>query len=442
MLSIQIKLIMIQSFEIINFKSYSNATLKLSPLTVFIGANASGKSNALEAIRFLSWLANGQKLSSLQYKLNQDEQVVRGHMKDILKFETEKFSIGCRLSDEDHSNLIISFEFRNGEELHICKEICTVYGDFIYQTVRPTLGLGTDIVVEYNNFYRGGRKPQIICSDQQGIFTQLGNVAPFANSTDKVKKMIPRIARLFERSLLNILFLDPVPNRMRDYSFISDKILNGDGKNLSSVLYHLWNSPEIRKADILEFIKSLPEQDISSIDFLKGPRGEVMVQLIETFGGRERKMDASLLSDGTLRVLAIASALLSAPKESLVIIEEIDNGVHPSRAKQLLESISKVANERNLKILISSHNPALLDALPYSAIPKVVFCYRDNMDGASKLISLEDLPSYPELVSQGSLGNLLTLGLFDRFIKNMEDIGTKKTKALNWLRNLQNKEIV
>jgi hypothetical protein len=34
-----------------------------------------------------------------------------------------------------------------------------------------------------------------------------------------------------------------------------------------------------------QVIQSLPEQDISGLSFLDGPRGEVMVQLQETFGG-------------------------------------------------------------------------------------------------------------------------------------------------------------
>ena len=47
---------MLSSFTIQNFKSYRDATLKLAPLTVLIGANASGKSNAIEGLRLLSWI--------------------------------------------------------------------------------------------------------------------------------------------------------------------------------------------------------------------------------------------------------------------------------------------------------------------------------------------------------------------------------------------------
>jgi predicted ATPase len=425
---------MLQSFTIKDFKSYSEATLKLSPLTVLVGANASGKSNALEAIRFLSWLAQGQKLSSLQYKVNQDEQVVRGSIKDLFRHNAPRFSLGCTL--EEQADLFISFDYRVNDELHISEEICNYINEFLYRTAKSTDGSAMDISVEYNNFARGGKKPQIICNDQQAIFTQLSSAARFADGHTKAQKNIPFVSGLFEKELSNILFLDPLPNRMRGYSFISDKGLRDDGANVSSVLFNLWQEEKNQKA-ILVFIQSLPEQDIKSIDFLKGPRGEVMIQLIETFGNTERKVDASLLSDGTLRVLAIAASLLSAPEGSMVIIEEIDNGVHPNRAKKLLESINNIANERELNILISSHNPALLDALPISAIPHVVFCYRDKEDGNSKLISLEDVPDYPELIAQGSLGDLVTQGILEKFVKNFEGKELKKQKALEWLEAVQ-----
>jgi predicted ATPase len=83
------------------------------------------------------------------------------------------------------------------------------------------------------------------------------------------------------------------------------------------VLFNLWGCDEeagtglyaSNRTAILGFIQSLPEQDIAGLSFLEEPRGGKLVQLIETFGGRTDERDASLLSDGTLRVLAIAAIL-------------------------------------------------------------------------------------------------------------------------------------
>ena len=74
---------MLAEFSLANFKSYKQATLPLAPLTLLIGANASGKSNALEALRLLSWLAQGHKLSAVRYELRDANSIVRGAIADL-----------------------------------------------------------------------------------------------------------------------------------------------------------------------------------------------------------------------------------------------------------------------------------------------------------------------------------------------------------------------
>ena len=280
----------------------------------------------------------------------------------------------------------------------------------LYALTAPSNGISTDVSVAYNNFARGGHKPHITCNVQMPIFTQLGSPAVFGDNS-RASSVIPPVVNAFEKSLSSILFLDPVPARMRDYSFLAERELQGDGANISAVLAHLCGGLlpkrmredrqvyEQARREILSFIQNLPEQNISDIDFYRERRGGMMVVLVETFGGRKEKYDASLLSDGTLRVLSIAAAMLSAREGSLVVIEEIDNGVHPSRAKHLLSRIQSVAKRRNLKVILSTHNPALLDALPNEAIPGAVFCYRDLKSGSSKLVRLSEVVDYPELLA-------------------------------------------
>ncbi|WP_245918727.1 AAA family ATPase [Melittangium boletus] len=290
-------------------------------------------------------------------------------------------------------------------------------GSPLYQLEVPANEYGNEIQVSYNNFARGGKKPRVLCIDQQAVFTQLTTPARFGSAHARSQKEIPAAAERLRRTLEAVLFLDPVPGRMRDYSFIVERVLRGDGANVSAVLHELCQTPE-SKEQVLEFVRSLPEQDILDIEFLEGPRREVMVRLMESFGGQERATDAALLSDGTLRVLAIAAALLSVPEGSMVVIEEIDNGVHPSRAESLLNHIQNVAKLRALRVVLTTHNPALLDAIPLESIPNVVACYRDPEEGDSRLIRLLDLERYPELVAQGPIGRLVTKGILDRFLKN------------------------
>lgn len=439
---------MLNSFELQDFKSYGEARLPLGALTVLIGANASGKSNAIEALRLLSWLAQGRKLGSIKFEVNEGDQVVRGRVDDLCRQGQDAFKLGCTVAGTKWSQLFMRIACRDGE-LHITGERLSSPQEYVplYDLDQPSKGVSTDAGVAYNNFARGGNKPHITVSDQMAVFTQLDSPASFQPAHKQAQDEIPKVSRLYQQLLANILFLDPVPARMRDYSFENERRLSGDGANLSSVLFALWGPDEKQaeppysqqRQDILAFIRSLPEQDIAQLDFLRGPRGEVMVRLVETFGGAPKAYDAPLLSDGTLRVLAIAAAMLSAAEGSLVVIEEIDNGVHPSRARHLLGRINTIAQRRQLRVLLSTHNPALLDALPPSALNDVVFCYRDPQSGASRLVRLADVPDVPELLVQGTLGHLMTSGALERFVKHHPGPEARKAQAMAWLQDLQGK---
>ena len=440
---------MLTAFKLDNFKSFQDeAVLPLGgALTVLIGANAAGKSNVLEALRLLSWLASGNKLAAIQREVNRADKVVRGRVPDLFRRGELRFALGCQVQDAaGDSSLSMALELR-GDDLHIVAEhMDTGTGVPLYDMDQPSQGgMATEAGVAYNNFSKGGNKPHIKVTDQMAVFAQLDSPASFHANHRKAQQEIPKVCKAYQALLSNVLFLDPVPARMRDFSFLADKRLGGDGANLSSVLYQLWMAEDTSdeqtsqpaRNELISFIQSLPEQDITGLDFLQGPRNDVMVQLIETFSGTPRRFEAALLSDGTLRVLAIAAAMLSAPEGSLVVIEEIDNGVHPSRARHLLERIQAVAERRNLRVLLSTHNPAMLDALPDKAVPDVVFCYRDTRSGDSRLVRLGSLPDAPELFIQDSLGHLMTSGALDRFVKTHPGPEARKQQARAWLAALR-----
>jgi predicted ATPase len=432
----------ISKLRISNFKSFETAELPLSALTLLIGANASGKSNALEALQLLSWMAGGRRLSNIGFAMKGADLAIRGTANTLTWTGDggSPIELGCSLEQdaEGHSlDLTIQIGVESeglrivGEELYCPEESPSLP---LYRVTEPASQHGREMQVEYNNFARGGHKPRITCVDEQPVFAQLMTPARFGANHEKSQEVIPNAARRLQVALEGVLFLDPSPRAMRGYSFLSEQRLLGDGSNLSGVLHGLTETTD-QKDEVLEFIRALPEQDILDISYLEGPRGEVMVQLAESFGGRHMPREAALLSDGTLRVLATAAALLSVPHGSMVVIEEIDNGVHPSRAAHLLQRIQDIAARRGLRILLTTHNPALLDALPSAALPHVVACFRDTGSGSSRLVRLEDLVSYPELIARGPLGQLVTRGVLDRYLKSPQSPEERRARNLDWLEN-------
>jgi predicted ATPase len=423
-----------------NFKSYKAATLPLAAITFLIGANASGKSNALEAIRLLSWLAKGSRLDDIEKAIQGGDGIVRGLAKDLFRDEAAAFKLGCHISDAPEGWCDFKIDIHQlAEQLVVEGETVTGKSQNIplYKVDSKPNQHSDELSVAYNNFTKGKNKPHIPCSNRQAIFYQLETPGRFNKTHKKSQEIIPSVTKSLRETLRDIVFLDPRPALMRSYVYAKDDDIKEDGSNLSAVLYSVCQKGETEKQQLLEFIRSLPEQDISDIQFIETERKDVMVRLEESFGAQKRKVDAPLLSDGTLRVLAIAATLLTAKQGALVIIEEIDNGVHPSRAKSLVTQIQALASERQLRVLLTSHNPALLDALPDESLADVICCYRDPKEGDSRLVKLGDLERYSELVAQGPLGQLMTQRVLDKFLKDDSTAEERQQQSLNWLESLK-----
>ena len=435
---------MLSSLIIENFKSYVKAVIPLASMTFLIGPNASGKSNALEAFRLLSWLAKGMRLDDIGRNSQNGDAHIRGRAADLFKDVTDVLTIGCYLDDSDLGWNELQIEIGmsdeqlvlEGEAISSSSEALPLYH------VEGLQSKHTDVLnVMYNNFKRGKNKPRIPCTNQQAIFYQLETPGRFLQKDTRAQKEIPAVTQRFREQLRNIFFLAPNPAAMRDYSFAGDNELREDGSNLSSVLAKLCKQEQMKQS-LLDFIRSLPEQDITDISFISTERSDVMVRLHESFGNKEQKIDAPLLSDGTLRVLSVGAVLLSAPEKSLVVIEEVDNGIHPSRADFLVKQIRNIVSRRGLRVLISSHNPALLDAVPDTALGDVLCCYRNPEDGSSRIVRLADMKRFPELVAQGSLGQLMTSNRLEKFLKDTTSEEKRKQAALSWLEQLSRETVV
>lgn len=435
---------MLVEFRLERFKSFREARLPLAELTVLIGANASGKSNLIEALRLLSWLAKGRQLSEIFDAVEQRELDVRGPLAKLLYDDCDSLTLGATARVEQAGEVDVALQLKLHESgLRVTNESVRLRHAQIEQILYKARE--HERREDHVYFDIGGltnHKDQVtyIASNQRAIFTQfappLQSVTPVSEELPLETKALLQLRRMIE----SILVLDPVPSRMRGYNPTRARVLGSDGAHLSSVLYDLCER-QGRKEDVLAFVRSLPEQDIRDLAFMTDPRGEVMVQLTESFGDKASSYESTLLSDGTLRVLAVAAALLSVPQGTLVVIEEIDNGVHPTRARLLIDNIYRVARERKLRVLLTTHNPALLDALPDEVLPDVVACYRDPKEGDSRLVRLKDLEDYPALVAQGPLGYLLAQGIVERYVRFPKTPEQKEEELRQFLERLRNPEV-
>jgi len=92
------------------------------------------------------------------------------------------------------------------------------------------------------------------------------------------------------------------------------------------------------------------------------------VYLSLTEKGIAEKIPGWLLSQGTLRILALLVLLRHPHPPSVIIIEEIENGLDPRTIHLLVEEIRAFVQSGKGQIIATTHSPYLLDLLPLSQI--------------------------------------------------------------------------
>lgn len=408
---------MIKEIYFKDFKGFENAAMPVESLTTLIGTNASGKSNAIEGMKILSEVMTGRELSVILDGSKNMESNIRGGSKGCCRFTSSSFSLGCLIGYDD-VDLKYEIEITVSDRVMVAAESLYLIDEtkeepqFLFKSKRPNKESG-DIKVTWNNGVRG-RNPDINCIRLSSVISQM--VSKIPQDVEQGEK-IAAYARSVIEDFKNILFLDPEPSSMRGYARLNDTELKVNASNLSAVLYKICKDKD-KKAVLLEAMRQLPENEIADISFSEGPLNDVILFLNEVHGKKIVKIDATRLSDGTLRCLAVLGALLSEKERGMIVIEEVDNGIHAGRAKKIIETISEIAKKRNLDVFITTHNAVMLNALSRDDLLGVDVVYRDADSGASAFIPLVKIKRMAELMANGKLGDVVTSGLILDYIKN------------------------
>lgn len=421
---------MIKCFTFENFKSFEKAELNLEALTTLIGTNSSGKSNAIEGIAILAKSATGIELNTILDGTKSTGAVVRGGSRGCARFKTNAFKLGCLIDLDDTNDLLYEIKIGVGDRVGIEEE-------GLYLVKRDTFGPKTskifktkkaedgraEIKVQYKNGMRGN-DPDTICIRSSAILPQM--VVKMRRDTEEEKTIISYMDRVVSH-LKNIRMLDPVPSVIRDYVRTSDVELRQNCDNLSAVLYEMCKDT-LKKDRLLEVVRGLPENDVEDIEFVETKIGDVIFALRERNLNSTELVDARQLSDGTLRCIAVLTVALIGEPGSLIMIEEIDNGIHPARVYKLIEQLIAIGKERKIDIIITTHNATLLNSYKKDELLGVSVVYRDKERGTSKIKSFVDIEDFPAMLASGGLGNAM---IDDSLLKSLKK--TNEKKDYSWL---------
>ena len=200
---------------------------------------------------------------------------------------------------------------------------------------------------------------------------------------EKPDQASPEVRALESMALLeflgNMRFLEPSPERMRQPSFPGQTRLGDGGENFPTVLQHICSDRQ-RRETLTAWTRELTPMDVLGFHFETDPSGRIYFFLKESNG---RKISADAASDGTLRFLAILAALLDDAPACLYFFEEIDNGIHPSRLRLLLELIEGQTRRNDIQVLTTTHSPDLLSMVSDETFGNTsVICRLPDSDNA------------------------------------------------------------
>lgn len=417
---------MIKSFIFEKFKGYDRAVLWLEQITTLIGSNASGKSNAIEGIQILAELATGRDLNVIFDGSKNSDGGIRGGAKGCCRFGASSFLLGCTIDWDKSSDLL--YRIRIGvssritveeESLYLVKNAQTdaLNGTLIFKASAAGTDSG-DLSVEYTNSKRGkNSKCHVLRS--MSVLSQLQSRLP--SDIENYDDTIQKICKV-QNSLTKMFILDPVPTLMRSYSRVGDSALRRNCGNISAVLFEISKSDPTGWEEFCRIVKELPENEIRDIQFVKTQINDVILVQKEQNGKATESIDAARLSDGTLRCVATLAAVLSEPEHSLIAIEEMDNGIHPSRVKRLMQALCEIAKRRHIDLVMTTHNVTVLNGLDKEGILGVSVVYRDPETLASRIIPFVEIKNQAGLLASGGLGDAMESEKLVDSIKNREPI--------------------
>jgi predicted ATPase len=347
----------ITRIEIDGYKSFEGFALDLQPFAVLLGANASGKSNLLEAVDLLGQLIREPTGQALV------DHARRGGPKELFRRGPDGHPAG---------SMRIAADVIVGGRSGLC--FLRVVARVLYADPPEPLHVEVEV---------GNVRDHLTDTEMREYARSLGLPPAVwgAGTGETHAPCLPvqdsRYGGELAVATRNWRIVEPSPKAMRVASSTYDTApLAEDGRNLGAVLGRLSRNPENWydfKADATALLPDLA--DITVEANTAWGQWDIWLQ-----HKHEHRMTPVAASAGTLRVLALLAAAHDPAHEGVLMFEEPENGLHPSRVPQLLSRLrGRTSNPttpvpgHGRQTLVTSHSPVALAAALEEVQESVVF---------------------------------------------------------------------
>lgn len=393
---------MLTRIEIDGFKTFEKFAIDLEPFVVILGVNAAGKSNLFDAVQLLSNLATQDVSQALKNMRGEPAELFRRTQSGLsqhIRFAVEVL-IDPKVRDPwgkevsiSHTRLRYELELERREVRPGVEKVMVSYEslrriaskadtwakrfsvskDFRKQHLKYSASRNADLLstseVDGKRVFRLHQDGHSGRTQERPATAAEATVLYSITNTD-----FPHLfAMRDEMHHWRLLQLDPALLR-RPSPATSPDLLTADGSNLAAVLARLKaeTSTEDQPQGVLHDIALALNNLIPGVRSLDagldpGTR-EYRIHLTMRDG---LPFSSRVISDGTLRVLALLTLLHDPRHRGMVCFEEPENGVHPARLKRLMERlrdmVSTLDNTTPVsahlnQLLLNSHSPVVLSS--------------------------------------------------------------------------------
>ena len=371
--------------KIRNYKSIGQCDIALGPLTVLVGRNGAGKSNFLDALRFV--------VDGLQTSLDHAIKS-RGGIDEVRRRSTGHprnlaIQLEMNLSDMRVGTYEFEISARHGGGFCVKQE---------HLIVRAA---NNEIKAKYR------------VKDAEIVQSSFETMPPAV--TDRLFLVtasgIPEIRTIYD-ALLAMGFYNMNPQAMKELqSPDAGELLLRDGSNIASVMTRLQNDKQQVNDRIKAYLATIVPGITEVARVQLGPR-ETLEFRQEVVGSKHPwRFYAASMSDGTLRALGalVAVTQLAGRKDpiKLVGIEEPESALHPAATGALMDALREAAS--HTQVVVTTHSPELVDQIdPSNDTLLVVASNQGNtdiapVDAASSKAIMKHLYSPGELLRMDQL---------------------------------------
>lgn len=356
---------MLTRITVSGYKSLYDAEVRFAPFNVIVGRNNAGKSNLFDALRLLSHFAQMPAANAFKPEHHRGDPV-----ESFFTEESPSLTIKC---DFDLSHLPHPFDSsKRLTHPYLHYELTLEFRD-------GSLAFSTEMLEGATSTHRNGNPKTFIGpakNDKSKISlyrdaTDAGKARQFKYPSTRSLLVIIDDAELYPhvvslaRELSSWRFFNFEPEVLREPSPTMDiPEIEPNGRGLSG----FYDTLATRSAERFRSAERALQRAIPEVKAIKVlPTGDrrKLLAIVRKDG---REFGARVLSDGTLRFLALLALAYAPQPPGLICFEEPENGVHPGRLPLVVDTLRGISERgteggARSQVIVNSHSPYLVDLL-------------------------------------------------------------------------------